>query len=133
VQEAEIVKVFRLLIGVDDNQPERLRIMPRLPYGWSEIAVSKYPAFVEHNGVRETAKLRYDLRRTGRSLSLDISADRPLGSVSMRLGPFEKQPAATDVLINGKHPSDAAIEQSGDSWWVSFTTSISPAATAATK
>jgi hypothetical protein len=133
VQEAEIVKIFRLLIGVDDNQPERLRIMPRLPYGWSEIAVSKYPAFVEHNGVRETAKLRYDLRRTGRSLSLDISADRPLGSVSMRLGPFEKQPAATDVLINGKHPSDAAIEQSGDSWWVSFTTSISPAATAATK
>jgi hypothetical protein len=138
VQEAEIVKIFRLLIGVDDIQPERLRIMPRLPYGWSEIAVSKYPALVEHNGSRETALLHYDLRRTGHSLSLDISADRPLGPVSMRLGPFEKQPAAADVLVNSKHPTDAKpsqfkIEQSGDSWWVSFTTLIGPAAAAAAK
>jgi len=129
VQEAEIVKIFRILIGIDDNQPERLRIMPRLPYGWTEIAVSKYPALVEHNGNRETALLRYDLRRAGNRLSLDISADRQLGSVSMRLGPFAKQPAATDVLVNGKHPSQPDIEQSGDSWWISFTTPIGPAAT----
>jgi hypothetical protein len=138
VQEAEIVKMFRLLIGVDDNQPQRLRIMPRLPYGWNEIAVSKYPALVEQNGIRETALLHYNLRRTGRSMTLDISANRPLGPVSLRLGPFEKQPVAADVLVNGKHPSDAKpsefkIEQSGDSWWVSFTTSIGPAAAAAEK
>ena len=43
-------KLFRLLIGVDDNHPERLRIMPRLPYSWTEIAVSRYPALVERNG-----------------------------------------------------------------------------------
>jgi hypothetical protein len=138
VQEAEIVKIFRLLIGVDDNQPQRLRILPRLPYGWSEIAVSKYPALVEHNGIRETALLHYDLHRTGRSMTLDISADRPLGPVSMRLGPFAKQPVASDVLVNGKHPSDSKpsefkIAQSGDSWWVSFTTVVGPAAAAAAK
>ena len=75
VQEAEIVKIFRLLIGVDDNQPQRLRIMPRLPYGWSEIAVSKYPALVEHNGNRETALLHYDLRRARRSH--DIGDSQP--------------------------------------------------------
>jgi hypothetical protein len=133
VQEAEIVKIFRLLIGVDDNQPQRLHIMPRLPYGWSEIAVSKYPALVEHNGNRETALLRYDLRRAGDRITLDISADRALGPVSLRLGPFEKQPVAADVLVNGKHPSPSKIDQSGDSWWVSFTTSIGPAAAAAGK
>ena len=71
VQEAEIVKIFRLLIGVDDNQPQRLRIMPRLPYGWSEVAVSKYPALVEHNGKTETAWLHYDLRRAGDRMMLD--------------------------------------------------------------
>jgi len=37
------------------------------------------------------------------------------------------------VLVNGKHPSDSKIEQSGDSWWVSFTTSIGPATVAAAK
>jgi hypothetical protein len=133
VQEAEIVKMFRLLIGVDDNQPQRLRIIPRMPYGWNEIAVSKYPAFVEQNGIRETALLHYDLRRTGRSMTLDISTDRPLGPISMRLGPFQEQPAASDVLVNGEHPLDAQIAQSGDSWWVSFTTPIGPAAAAVAK
>jgi hypothetical protein len=133
VQEAEIVKTFRLLIGVDDNQPERLRIMPRLPYGWTEIAVSKFPALVEQNGKRQTAMLRYDLRRTGDRMSLDIAADRPLGPVSMRLGPFAKQPTAADVLVNGKHPSQSNIAQSGDSWWVSFTTPIGPTAAVASK
>jgi hypothetical protein len=66
-------------------------------------------------------------------MTLDIAADRPLGPVSMRLGPFAKQPAAADVLVNGKHPLESKIEQSGDSWWVSFTTSIAPAALAAAK
>ncbi len=120
------------------TQPQHLRIMPRLPYGWNEIAVSKYPALLEHNGNRETALLHYDLRRAGQRMTLDIAADRPLGTVSLRLGPFEKQPTAADVLVNGKHPSDAKpsefkIEQSGDSWWVSFTTVVGPATTAAAK
>ncbi len=128
VQEAEIVKVFRILIGVDDNEPERLRVMPRLPYGWSEIAVNKYPAFVGRDGKRETAQLHYDLRRAAGHMSLEISADRALGPVAMRLGPFEKQPQEADVLVNGKHPADATVGQSGDSWWVSFTAAIGPAA-----
>ncbi len=130
VQEAEIVKVFRILIGVDDTQPQRLRVMPRLPYGWNEIAVDKYPAFVEREGKRETALLHYDLRRAAGKMSLAISSDRPLGAVAMRLGPFEKQPEAADVLVNGKRPADATVGQSGDSWWVSFTAPIGPVAQA---
>ncbi|MGB7264567.1 MAG: hypothetical protein WBC92_03585, partial [Terracidiphilus sp.] len=131
VQEAEIVKVFRILIGVDDNEPQRLRVMPRLPYGWSEIAVDKYPAFVNLEGKRETAMLRYDLRRAAGRMSLEISADRALGAVAVRLGPFEKRPETADVLVNGKSPMGSSVEQSGDSWWVSFTTPVGPVAVAA--
>jgi hypothetical protein len=128
VQEAEIVKVFRILIGVDDIEPQRLRILPRLPYGWSEMAVDRYPALVDRQGKTETALLRYDLRRVAGHMSLDISADRQLGQVAVRLGPFEKQPQASDVLVNGKHLTESTVEQSGDSWWVSFTAPIAPAA-----
>ena len=60
VQEAEIVKIFRILIGVDDNEPKRLRVMPRMPYGWTEIAVDRYPALVESDGKIETAQLHYE-------------------------------------------------------------------------
>jgi hypothetical protein len=130
VQEAEIVKMYRILIGVDDNEPQRLRVMPRMPYGWTEIAVAKYPALVELDGKMEIAHLRYDLHRAAGHMSMEISADRPLGSVAMRLGPFEKQPQAADVLVNGQHPADAKVEQGGDSWWVSFVAPVGARATA---
>lgn len=133
VQEAEIVKIFRLLIGVDDNHPERLRIMPRLPYGWSEISVGEYPALVEQEGKQETARLGYDLRREGDRMNFLIFSNRPLARVAIRLGPFEKQPVAADVMMNGKHPADAKIEQSGDSWWVSFAAPIPGDTAAASK
>jgi hypothetical protein len=59
-------------------------------------------------------------------MNFEISADRQLGPVAMRLGPFEKQPQAADVTVNGKHPADAKAEQSGDSWWMSFTIPVGP-------
>jgi hypothetical protein len=124
VQEAEIVKTFRILVGVDDVEPQRLRIMPRLPYGWTEMAVDKYPALVARNGKNEAALLHYDLHRTGDRMSLEIFADRALGPVAMRLGPFEQQPQASDVLVNAKHPVKPQIEKSGDSWWMSFTAQV---------
>jgi len=133
VQEAEMVKMYRILIGVDDDEPQRLRILPRLPYGWSEITVTKYPALVEIGGKAQLARLHYDLHRAAGHMSMEISADRQLGAVAMRLGPFEKQPQATDVTVNGKHPADAKIEQSGDSWWVSFTAPVGKAAGAASR
>ena len=131
VQEAEIVKVFRILIGVDDTQPRRLRIMPRLPYDWSEMSAEKYPALVERDGKLETVLLRYDLQRATGHMSLEISADRQLGPVAMRLGPFEKRPEKSDVLVNGKTPEESSVEQSGDSWWVSFATPVGPVVAAA--
>ncbi len=124
VQEAEIVKTFRILVGVDDTQPQRLRIVPRLPYGWTEMAISKYPALVQLDGNPEMAHLNYDLHRVASHMDLNISADRQLGSVAMRLGPFEKQPQSSDVLVNGKYPASPSIEKSGDSWWVSFTAPV---------
>lgn len=120
VQEAEIVKMFRILVGVDDVQPQRLRIMPRLPYGWTEMAIDKYPALVERQGKHETAHLHYELHRSAAGMSIAISSDRDLGTIAFRLGPFEKQPRPSEVTVNGRHPSRPKIEQSGDSWWVGF-------------
>jgi hypothetical protein len=127
VQEAEIIKALRLVIGVDDTQPDRLQFYPRMPYDWNEIAVEKYPVVFENAGKMETTCLRYQLQRTGRGMKLEIGADRDFGPVAMRLGPFKKQPETSDVRVNGQIPSGAAIEHSGDSWWVKFTITVSPA------
>ncbi len=120
VQEAEIVKTLRLVMGVDDAHPERLQFFPRMPYDWSEIAVSKYPIAVGTAGRLETADLNYTLKREGGRMDLRIAADKDLGRVTVRLGPFEREPKATDVRVNGKTPAGATVERSGDSWWVRF-------------
>jgi hypothetical protein len=124
VQEGEIIKTLRLVIGVDDTQPNRLQFYPRMPYDWNEMAVARYPVLCENTGKMETAYLTYKLRRAGRGMKLEISADRQLGPVAMRLGPFEKQPEAANIRVNGQSPAGASVEHSGDSWWVKFTTAV---------
>lgn len=126
VQEGETIKTLRLVIGVDDTHPDRLQFYPRMPYDWNEIAVEKYPVVFEDSGKMETTFLRYKLKRTSHGMTLQISADKDLGLVAMRLGPFEKKPKVSDVRVNGQNPAGASIEHCGDSWWVRLTMSVGP-------
>ena len=126
VQEAEIIKTLRLVVGVDDTQPNRLQLFPRMPYDWKEITVKKYPVLLEHWGKMDTALLRYKLERSANRMKLDIGSNQKLGPVTIRLGPFKKQPNASSIQVNGKDPAGTSIEHSGDSWWVRFTMSVGP-------
>jgi hypothetical protein len=126
VQEAEIVKALRIVIGVDDTQPQRVRIFPRMPYGWNEIAVQKYPVLFKRAGKTDTALLHYKLERRDAQMNLNVSSDKVLGSVTARIGPFAQRPSASSVRVNGKPPARPSIEHSGDSWWVRFTMTVGP-------
>jgi len=127
VQEAEIVKVLRLVIGVDDTHPDRVRFYPRMPCGWTEMAVEKYPVLFERAGKMETARLNYKLERSDKTMKLQTTCDTDLGPVAMRLGPFQKRPGASSVWVNGKRPQTVSIQHSGDSWWAGFVVPIGPA------
>ena len=74
VQEAEIVKMLRLIIGVDDTKPQRIQFYPRLPYDWNEISVSKYPVLFKSSGGTDTAFIQYKLKRMDDGMKLEISA-----------------------------------------------------------
>jgi hypothetical protein len=126
VQEGEIVKTLRLVIGLDDTHPDRLQFYPRMPYDWKKITVTKYPVLFENSGKMTTTFLHYKLKRSDEGMKLEISADEALGPVAMRLGPFNRQPEAEDILVNGTNPKGATMKQSGDSWWVSFTVPVGP-------
>lgn len=124
VQEAEIVKALRLVIGVDDTHPERLQFYPRMPYDWNEIAVKRYPVLFETGGMTRTALLDYRLTRSREGMNLAIGADQAIGPVAMRLGPFEERPGISHIQVNGRVPAEAVVEKSGDSWWVRFASNI---------
>jgi hypothetical protein len=106
VQQAEIVKALRVVIGVDDSTPKQLRICPRMPFGWTAIHVSKFPVMIERNGRTETAHIGYELKSTGGQMRIQMTSDKPLPAVELRLGPFKTAPGGPGV------------ERSGDSYWV---------------
>jgi hypothetical protein len=88
--------------------------------------VEKYPILFEQKGRRETALIKYRLKRTTGQMDFEISSDKNLGPIAMRLGPFEKQPTDSEVLVNGRVPENATVQHSGDSWWVEFKTLVGP-------
>jgi hypothetical protein len=112
VQQAEIVKALRVVIGIDDSSPMRLRICPRMPYGWTGIGVGKFPVMIARNGRTETAHIGYHLKRTGGEMRIQVTSDKPLPAVELRLGPVKVAPKRSFLAPNAK------LVRSGDSYWV---------------
>jgi hypothetical protein len=79
--------------------------------------VKELPVIVAKAGEVSTAHLSYTLRRQGKGMAMTIGADRPLGTVQMRLGPFAEEPGRSAISINGTTPAEMKTEKSGDSWW----------------
>ena len=117
VQEAEIVKALRLVIGIDDTQGHPLRIVPRLPYGWTRITVDSYPALITVGKSTRLASINYELTCNHGGMRLRLRSDKPLALVDLRLGPFESAPDKDAVTLDGQ-PAKAQVARSGDSWWV---------------
>ncbi len=117
VQQAEIVKMLRIIIGIDDNRPDRLRLIPRLPEGWSGISAADYPVLVDTRNGPELAVLKYTVEKTGKRMAIEAIADKPLPYTEIRFGPFSVFPKSYKVTVNGKKAS-ASTAQTGDSWWI---------------
>lgn len=117
VQQAEIVKALRIVIGVDDTSTDALRICPRLPNGWTGIDVTDYPVLISRAGKPETARVSYKLRRVGSGTELALTSDIPLGKIDLRLGPFPAHMKSARVYADGSTYRVAA-RYSGDSAWI---------------
>ncbi len=124
VQQAEIVKAIRIVLGIDDAHPKQLRLFPRMPHKWTTVHVEDYPVLVEIAGRPRTAHLRYTLTRTEGGMILQVAADASLGTAQIRLGPFAKSPKASDVRLDGRQVK-AVVERSGDSYWVRLAAPVS--------
>lgn len=119
VQEAEIVKAIRVVIGIDDATPKQLRLCPRMPHGWTGITVSRVPTLIEQNGQWVTTSLGYTLKRTSGGMTMDVTSEKPLPNVDMRLGPLNDNAKQVRVTVNGRNMA-ANVERSGDSVWARF-------------
>lgn len=121
VQQAEILKALKIIIGVDDSQQAELGLISRLPQGWDGVWVRDYPFLIEDGARRLTAKLEYDLRLAANGAQVRVLSSDELPAVKLRVGPFDLKhlDAAPMVLADGKR-LEAAVERSGDAAWVRF-------------
>ncbi|HEY0828585.1 MAG TPA: hypothetical protein VGE40_10850 [Bacilli bacterium] len=113
VQQAEIIKCARLLIGLDDLRPETgLAVVPRLPNGWNAIEIGKYPIVAEtKNGVVRCTVTHYTYSRVGNGFELNLKFDLPIKLEYVRIGPFPSQ--VKQVLVDGWNGSNHLLKSEG--------------------
>ena len=116
VQQGEILKGIRLVLGVDDLDPEHLRLMPRLPDFCDELDVRKYPVMVRHRGAVQETRADLTVARRGATWRLRAAFELPPPRVSVRLGPFASC-ARGPVRLDGRTVPGRWVA-SGDSAWV---------------
>ncbi|MCL5270466.1 MAG: hypothetical protein M1457_07940 [bacterium] len=113
VHVAESTKALRLMLGVDDNDPAHLRLVPRYPAAWTRLAIDKYPVLT---GDRRQL-CRYDYERSDGGQTFAFGFERPVERLSMRLGPIPADREIKRATFNGR-PIAHERQHSGDSDWV---------------
>ena len=100
VQQTEIVKCLRLVLGLDDLCPEEgLRLIPRIPDGWERIETKGYPIAVSTGDGTDSVSADYRYERIPGGYRLSFSGDRPTKLAYLRIGPFD--PGTEEVRAEG--------------------------------
>ena len=117
-QMGEVLMTCHMLLGIDDFDANTLKLMPRLPIGWTGVSVNKWPVRVLSSTKSEMAMLSVELERDTdcKRCDLKISVDKPVDNVAVRLGPFPKATTQLTVKIGRSH-ANATLFESGDSKW----------------
>lgn len=85
VNVTEMLKVGRIMVGVDDSNPDTLKIIPRIPSSWKGYKVSGWPAYTK-NGI---AYLNIEYERIGSKINLRMKASLPIKVLQVRM-PLKK-------------------------------------------
>ncbi len=110
---ADSHKALRLMLGIDDNNPDNLRLIPRYPGPWTQMSVSDIPVLTG----KKRQKIFYTYLRENKSQQFEFRLERPVSNMSLRLGPIPEGREIMHTALNGR---DIEFEKqvSGDSRWV---------------
>lgn len=107
--------------GVDDTNPNELKIMPRVPAPLNGIEVENYFTLIASGGGLDTARIYYHYKYDA---VFTLTSDKPLPTLSLRVGPYAQERAEFLVeRLDFPVGSTQRIERSGhadgqDAWWI---------------
>lgn len=89
VQQAEIIKCARLIIGIDNLEFSRgLRIIPRLPDTWENTSIFNYNIIVKENDNETRTTIDYEYTRIINGFNMSFKAQMDTEIEYIRFGPF---------------------------------------------
>ena len=92
---SEPLKVARLILGVDDSRGDEVRIVPRLPQGWTRAEALDWPVWTGQ--ALRRANILAEKTEKGMRIRLKVSDGRdPIPKISVRLAPGQWR-SAQDV------------------------------------
>jgi hypothetical protein len=112
VQIASMVRVMRMIAGIDDADAPAVRLVPRLPLGWEEVIAEGVPIA---GGGRLGMRCRRE--ESGRRLVISLEAEEALPVLHVRAGPFHRSAGTLQARVNGS-PASCERCELGDSSWV---------------
>jgi hypothetical protein len=101
------------MLGVDDNDPDHLKLVPRYPASWTHAAVTDFPVLT--GNARQL--MSYDYERNETRDCFQVALQRQVERLSVRLGPYPAGTRITDAICEGR-PVPFEVLDSGDSRWV---------------
>lgn len=110
---ADSQKALRLMLGIDDNKADHLRLVPRYPLSWDKMAVKDMPALTGNK--RQKVAYNYNRDKSGQLFSYKLES--PVKQLSVRLGPIPAGKKVSGVTVNGKKTAFSNLT-SGDSRWI---------------
>ena len=117
-QMAGVLMACHILLGIDDFDANTLKLIPRMPLGWTGVSVHKWPVRVLSSGRSEMVMLSMELTRDSdcKKCDFNVSADKPIDNLAIRLGPFPISEKGIKAENNGEY-AVATLFESGDSKW----------------
>jgi len=90
VQQGEIVKCGRLIIGIDDITPQNgISVIPRLPLKWDGYEVEDWKVSVPSGSNYKQIKANASYKRTKDGYAFSFSSQETLNMNVIRFGPFD--------------------------------------------
>ena len=74
-------KIARIIVGVDDSNPDTLKLIPRLPDGWSGFNATNWPVYTR-NGI---VKIDIHCKRNGDFFQLNCKSSKKIKMIIVRL------------------------------------------------
>ncbi len=119
--QGPVMHAIEASAGVDDIDPDHIRIMPRIPDPLEGIEVSNHKVLIpEGKGLK---KIRIDYRFEKEGL-FSLTSSEPIPKLSIRLGPWsDKHEAEKSMESMGPEAGNTRLESSGEyrnqpGWWI---------------